>query len=168
MTTPITHRTSSANGWLGVFGSANRRTDESAAGKKDVVRRLTSVTQVGTADHPAGTDTRNTPVDEARRLREIRISRAIDSVPIDMAPRLKPKFLALRIIGAVGEADMQYALDAIDRACAYMTSGHPVAARDMLQEALNNLPLNREAGGPTPPAARYPVAPECPVRGPSG
>jgi hypothetical protein len=147
------HFTSRANGWSGVFGSANNRPVEVAAAK-DIALRLKAVTQVVSTGQPEGTTAGNVRADaqEARRSREEQISQAIDRLSIDMTPALKPLFWAFRIIGVGHDDALQDSLDAINRAAEQMKRGSNDAARGILKDALSKLALGNLAGGHKPPA----------------
>ncbi|WP_250633983.1 hypothetical protein [Pinirhizobacter soli] len=161
MTVPSPYRTSSANGWLEVFGSASRRSGEPTF-VKEIARQFKGVTQAVPAGQPEGTTVGNSRTDEARRSREARISHAIDSIPIDMAPSLRPLFSAFRIIGVGCDDALQYSLDTIDRAVVQVKGGYIDAARDILKDALSQLAPGIQA---TPPANPL-TAPGRPVRPP--
>ena len=142
----------SANGWLKVFGSPSEPPGELPIGK-EIARQLKSVAQAVPARPPQGTTVGHIGTDEGRRSREAQISHAIDSVPIDMAPGLKPLFSAFRIIGVGHDDALQHSLDAIDRAAVQMKGGYIDAARIILKDALCQLAPVNSAGGRAPPAS---------------
>ena len=155
MTVPFIHFTSRANGWSGVFGSANNRPVEVAAAK-DVALRLKAVTQVVATGQPEAATAGNirADADEARRSREGQISQAIDRLSIDLTPGLKPLFWAFRIIGVGHDDALRDSLEAINRAADQMKRGSIDAARDILKDALGKLTPGNQAGGPKPPASQ--------------
>lgn len=155
MTVPFIHFTSRANGWSGVFGSANNRPVEVTAAK-DVALRLKAVTQVVATGQPEAATAGNirADADGARRSREGQISQAIDRLPIDLTPGLKPLFCAFRIIGVGHDDALRDSLDAINRAADQMKHGSIDAARDILKDALGKLTPGNQAGGPKPPASQ--------------
>ena len=160
MTVHPTCRISSAKEWLGVFVSASKQPGEIAGGKA-IASQLNGVAQAIPAGQPKGNTAGNIRVDEARRSREAQISHAIDSVPIDMAPGLRPLFAAFRIIGVGYDEALQPSLDAIDRAVVQMKGGFIDTARGILQDALSQLAPGNRAGGHAPPA-NPPAAPGRP------
>lgn len=162
MTVPSTYRASSANGWLEVFGSANKRPGEVTAGK-EIARQLKSVTQAVPADPPEGTPAGNILADEARHSRGKQISEAIDSISKAMPPSLQPLFCAFRIIGVGHDDALRQSLDIIDRAATQMKDGNIDAARKTLQNALGKLAPGNPAGDRTPPASAS-AAPGSPKR----
>ena len=149
MAVPPTYRISSANGWLGVFGSASKRSID-AVPLKEFARQFRGVAQAVSAGQPERNAVENIRTDEARRSRETQISDAIGSVPINMAPSLKPLFSAFLIIGVGHDNALQYSLDAIDRAAAAVRRGSIDEARDLLKNALSQLAPGVRAGGATP------------------
>jgi len=164
MTVPPTYRISSANEWLGVFGSASKRPGELTSGK-EIARQFKGVSQAVAAGQPERTTAGNSPADEARLSRKTQIAAAIDSIPIDMAPGLKPQLSAFLIIGVGHDDALQYSLDAIDRAAGQINGGDFDAARGILMAAISQLaPVNR-AGGHTPPATQL-AAPGRPSTAP--
>lgn len=160
MTIPSTYRTSSANGWLGVFGSTSKRPELTTG--KEVARQLKNVAQAVPAGQPEENSSRNS---SARRSREEAILDVIRNAPIDMAPDLRPLFSAFLIIGVGYDDALQYSLDAIDRAVVQMKSGSIDEAQDTLRGALSELAHGIQAGGPQPPANPL-TAPGRPARPP--
>ncbi|HMH67290.1 MAG TPA: hypothetical protein VK519_05150 [Pinirhizobacter sp.] len=164
MTVPSPYRISSANGWLGVFGSASKRPGELTNGK-EIARQFKGVSQAVAARQPERTTAGNSPADEARLSRNTQIAATIDSIPIDMAPGLKPQLSAFLIIGVGSDDTLQYSLDAIDRAAEQIKGGHIDAARGILVDAVSQLAPGNQAGGHTPPATQ-PAAPGRPSTAP--
>ena len=157
MTVPPTYRTSSANGWLEVFGSASKRPGE-PANSKEIARQFKGVSQAVAAGQPERTTGGNNPAAEARRSRETQISGAIESIPIDMARGLKPQLSAFLIIGVGRDDALQHSLDAIGRAAVHIEDGNIDAARKILVDAIGQLAPGNRAGGHAPPATP-PAAP---------
>jgi tRNA A37 threonylcarbamoyltransferase TsaD len=164
MTVPPTSRISKANGWLEVFNSASKPTGERANGK-EIARQFKGVSQTVAAGQPERNDAGNRPTDEARLSRNAQIFEAIKSIPLDMAPGLKPQLSAFLTMGVSCDDALQYSLTAIDHAAKKIKAGDIDAARVTLVNAISQLAPVNQAGGHTPPATQ-PAVPEGQARAP--